>query len=88
VSRIDLSGQGTKTSTIRVGKAPFAIAFGEGSAWVTNSGDDTVMRLDAATGEPIGSPIKVGKDPTGIAVIDGAVWVTNRGSDSVWRIQP
>jgi DNA-binding beta-propeller fold protein YncE len=86
VTRIDLAQDQVKT--IRVGKTPFAVAFGLGSAWVTNSGDDTVTRLDASTGDPVGSPIPVGADPTGITVIGQAVWVTNRHSNTVQEIVP
>jgi DNA-binding beta-propeller fold protein YncE len=70
------------------GGAAFAIALGFGSVWVTNYGRDTVTRLDATTGEPIGAPIPVGADPKGIAVGMGAVWVATAGACTLTRIVP
>jgi streptogramin lyase len=66
----------------------FAIALGFGSVWVTNYGDDTVTRLNAASGEPEGAPIPVGADPKGIAIGMGAVWVATAGACTLTRIVP
>jgi streptogramin lyase len=70
-----------------VGRAPSGIAIGEGSVWVTDSGDHTVRRLDPATGE-VEAAISVPQQPTSIAIGGGVpgVWVT--GVDQVWRIDP
>ena len=54
------------------------------SAWVTNSVDNTVSRIDTATNTVL-STIAVGSNPLGIAVSpDGlSVWVTNNGDNTV-----
>ena len=36
---------------------PARVAFGEGSIWVSDSVESSILRLDAATGKSIGSPI-------------------------------
>jgi hypothetical protein len=60
--------------TIRVGNAPYNLAAGFGSVWVTVSGG--LVRLDPATGAVV-ARISVGNRPWGVAVGEGAVWVGN-----------
>src|SRR5207253_3985933 len=60
--------------TIRVGNAPYNVAAGFGSVWVTVSGE--LVRLDPATGAVL-ARISVGGRPWGVAVGEGAVWVGN-----------
>ncbi len=57
------------------------------TAYVTNSGSDSVTPIDLATGTA-GTPILVGDNPAGVAITpDGATaYVTNRGSDNVTPI--
>jgi len=75
-------------AVVPVGPLPLAITFGDGSAWVVNSGGDgTVSRIDPATNEVIAT-IPVGADPQGAAFGDRSVWVVNSGGDSVSRIDP
>jgi DNA-binding beta-propeller fold protein YncE len=74
-----------------VGREPNTIAIGFGSAWVANSGDETVSRigLGSASNHSSGAMptiSEVGR-PSGIAVGLGSVWVANsRGT--VARIDP
>ena len=70
---------------IGVGAQPGGIAVGEGYAWVTNSGADTVSQIDLATRTAV-DLIPVGRSPTGVVVAEGSVWVTNSGERSVSRI--
>ena len=59
-----------------------------GDIWVTSSAEDTVVRVDGATGEVV-TTIPVGELPSGITEADGDIWVANhrgRPSGSVWRI--
>ena len=56
--------------------------------WVANAGDDTVTRIDPASGEVVGEPIETGDDPIGIAVGDGAVWTANFRDGTVTKIAP
>src|SRR4051794_7514174 len=85
VSEID-PGTGRVVATIPVGSEPAGIATGDGSVWVTNEGDGTVLRLSAATGKPLLAPIPVGKAPIGIAYGDGAAWVANSIDGTLSRI--
>jgi streptogramin lyase len=71
---------------IRVGAGPDAIAVGEGAVWVA-SGNDTVTRIDPATGRTRRAPLEVA-DPAGIAAGEGSVWVTSHADHTVTRIDP
>jgi YVTN family beta-propeller protein len=62
------------------------IAFGLGSLWIVNRSENSIIRLDPATGER--QSINVGRAPTAIAIGYAAVWVTSFGADSVSRIDP
>jgi YVTN family beta-propeller protein len=73
--------------TIPVGSEPLALAVGRGGVWVTNSGDATVTRINAATGDA-GRPIRVGERPAGVALGGGSVWVADSGSGTVSRLDP
>ena len=70
---------------IRVGTRPGEIAVGEGFAWVTNTGGDTVSQVDVYARDVV-TRISVGKAPKGIVVADGLVWVANSGQRTVSRI--
>jgi YVTN family beta-propeller protein len=74
------------SAAVRVGQRPTAVASGLGAVWVTNSGDDSVSRIDPATNSS--APIPVGSSPSGVAVGAGAVWVANSGEGTVSRIDP
>jgi len=57
---------------------PTALAFGQGSVWVTSASYGTVTRIDPETGEVV-AKIEVGRAPLDIAVDEssGAVWVAS-----------
>jgi YVTN family beta-propeller protein len=84
--RIDLASR-TIVGSIAVGSHPSGVAVGEGSVWVTNSGDGTVSRIDPVT-NTITATITVGQRPQGIAVGEGTVWVANNLNNTVSRIDP
>jgi streptogramin lyase len=46
------------------------------------------MRLDPATGRPVGDPIPIPGQPVGIDVRNGEVWVTSNDAGTVTRIDP
>jgi YVTN family beta-propeller protein len=73
--------------TIEVGSQPLAVDASGGQVWVTNSGDGTVSRIDAATGNA-GRSFRVGERPAGVAIGAGSVWVADSGSGLVSRIDP
>lgn len=62
---------------IPVGRRPTGVDLDESNnaVWVVNSGDGTVSRIDATTGEVVAT-IEVGGSPQSIAVGEGGVWVT------------
>ncbi|MGH3078790.1 MAG: adenylate/guanylate cyclase domain-containing protein [Gaiellaceae bacterium] len=72
--------------TTGVGGSPRGIAVGERAIWVTSDTDDSVSRIDAASGSV--STIPVCDGPTGIAFGEGAVWVACSGDGTVSRIDP
>ena len=74
------------TATPVQDEAP-AVAAGDGGVWLTNWSNNTVTRVDPATGQVIAT-IPVGHAPGGIAVAPGSVWVANHHSDSLSRIDP
>ena len=68
---------------------PFGIAVGGGSAWVAT--DRAVVRLDGATGKPIGASSLPRTQSTGfvsVAYGDGAAWVTNFDRGTLVRVAP
>jgi virginiamycin B lyase len=71
--------------TIQVGKAPYNVAAGYGSVWVTVSGG--LVRLDPATGAEV-ARIRLGGRPWGVAIGEGAVWVGNWDDGTVARVNP
>jgi YVTN family beta-propeller protein len=60
--------------TIHVGRGADRIAVAGGSVWVTNAIDETVSRVDPATGRVMAT-VPVGARPVGIAAGDGKIWV-------------
>ena len=74
--------------TIRVGRGPAFLKVGDGAAWVPNSGDGTLSRIDARTNRPNGRPVRVGRHPDRAAVGEGSIWVSSLGDDMVRRIAP
>ena len=64
------------------------VAVGEGSAWVINSTNAILTRIDAASGEVTGQRIPAIYHPSGVAVGKGLVWVANGDADTVARIDP
>jgi DNA-binding SARP family transcriptional activator len=84
VARIAVGGGALREVDYRA-LAPSGVASGRGSIWIVNAGDETVSRLDPATGKLV-EAVPVGERPGGVAVGNGAVWVANYGSDTVSRI--
>jgi peptide/nickel transport system substrate-binding protein len=72
---------------IRVGQGPGPIAYGAGAAWVVNTIDGTLQRIDG-TRFAVSAPVPVGAAPTAVLVAAGSVWVTDEGSKSVVRLDP
>jgi len=62
----------------RSASAPSAVAVTRENVWVTNSGDGTVSRINAAS-NTVAETTPVGNVPVAIASGPSGVWVTNSG---------
>jgi class 3 adenylate cyclase/streptogramin lyase len=58
-----------------VGPGPHSLAVGEGSIWITNGGDDSVVRVDPLSLKA--QTIEVPGRPNDIIVAQGTTWVTS-----------
>jgi YVTN family beta-propeller protein len=73
-----------------VGDRPGGIAFGSGSLWVANVGDETISRVDPNSRSTL-PMIPVGGQPAGIAASSHGVWVVESPGTSsvlVGRVDP
>lgn len=70
---------------IPVGAAPAAIAADEGSVWVANTDDRTVLRIDIATHRVLRTT-GLSAAPVGLTVSGGSVWIGNGFSGTMSRI--
>ncbi|WP_449348955.1 BTAD domain-containing putative transcriptional regulator, partial [Streptomyces shaanxiensis] len=75
---------GGAAAPVPVGQSPDGMAYGAGSVWVANNGDDSVSRIDPHTRAV--QLIPVGSDPVAVAVSGDDVWVANSGDGTVSRI--
>jgi YVTN family beta-propeller protein len=75
---------------VPVGDRPGGIAFGSGSLWVANLGDQTISRVDPNSRRTL-PMIPVGGQPAGIAAGSHGVWVVESPGTSsvlVGRVDP
>src|SRR5438128_12450660 len=61
-------------AVIQVGHGPCAITDLDGSIWVTDYGDGTLVRIDPLT-NVADEPIRIGSNPCGLTALDGDRWV-------------
>ena len=80
-----IDANGAMHDAIPVGANPVGLAYGAGSVWVANSGDNTVMRINPKTHEVI-QTFHVGADPVAIAVDGQRAWVANALGGTVTEI--
>ena len=64
---------------------PAGVAFDGINIWVANQGDNTVSKLRASDGAPLGT-FTVGTFPYGIAFDGANIWVANQFSDTVSKL--
>jgi peptide/nickel transport system substrate-binding protein len=76
---------GAIAAEIPVGVAPGGVATSVDAIWVSNTGENTVSRIDPSTNN-VRQTISVGGGPSGAAVTPGAVWVANGLDGTVSRI--
>jgi YVTN family beta-propeller protein len=98
ISRVDPATNGVLQTMplVLTGTAgPEAIAYGDGSLWVTVTDSDangnplagSVLRLDPASGQ-VQATIAVGRSPFSIEVTPTAVWVPAYADNTLARIDP
>jgi peptide/nickel transport system substrate-binding protein len=68
------ANSGQVSNKIPVGRSPLDVAFGNGSAWVTNGVDGTLSRIDPKTNAT--TVVRVGNEPTVLAIAGKDVWTT------------
>ncbi len=85
VGIIDASTMAIGAVVAGVGR-PGGVAYGVGSAWITDTSDDMLLRADLA-GRVL-DRIPVGPGPAGAAVGGGEVWVANQLNGTVSEVNP
>lgn len=85
VFQIDLRSR-RLVSSLSVGAIPAFIAFGYGSAWVSNYRGDSVSVVRPGSRQP--ETVNVLGGPLGIAAGGGAIWVVTFWSQELVRIDP
>src|ERR1700692_657932 len=65
-----------QTTQFSVGNSPAGVTFDGANIWVTNVGSNTVTKLRANDGAPLGT-FSVGSGPGGVAFDGANIWVTN-----------
>jgi serine/threonine-protein kinase len=73
-------------ASVPVGDGPEGIAVDGDDVWVTNSRDDTLVRIDPSRNAVAGDPLGVGGDPDGVAAGSGVAWVASFAEGTLQRI--
>lgn len=81
------SGRNEIRQRISLPQGAGAVAFGDGSIWVTNRMKQNVLRIDMETGDT-GALIELDFEPREIAYGEGAVWVCSADHTRLARIDP
>lgn len=84
VSQLALDG--TIVHRYQVGQSPRKMAADETAVWVANEGDNTVSRLEPATGR-VGPTLPLPGQPLALAYADGFLWVA-LATDEVIKVDP
>lgn len=79
----------TVVATVELGEgaSPTDVAVGFGSAWVTDSSQDRVVRVDTGTDEIV-AEIAVDGGPASLTVAADRVWVTKPGAGQLRPLDP
>lgn len=72
---------------VALGGRPSGVAVGEGSVWVGNRDDETLLRVDPDT-RRVAETIGLGAEPTGVVVGGGSVWVASESANVVLQVDP
>lgn len=88
VQHLTSTGVGTFSEVEITGfNKPLEVTAGFSSVWVTNSGSNTVSRINPASNTII-TTITVGNNPWGIAANSTHIWVSNSTDGTVSKIDP
>jgi YVTN family beta-propeller protein len=87
VAGLVASPGGKILAEVPVGGRPAGLAVGGGSVWVTDSVNNTILRIDPSKRVVI-DRIPVGSDPSGVAVGGGAVWAANSQAGTLSQVNP
>jgi DNA-binding SARP family transcriptional activator/streptogramin lyase len=72
---------------VPVGGRPQGVTLGEGSLWVGNADDRTVVRIDPRT-RVVEETIGLGVPPSALTVGGGSVWVVSQAANVVVQVDP
>ena len=82
-----IDGRRNTVSAVVAGAGrPGGVAYGADAAWVTDTGNDQLLRVDQAA--QVVDRIPVGHGPGGVAFGDGEVWVANQLDGTVSEVNP
>jgi DNA-binding beta-propeller fold protein YncE len=79
------AGPARADQTFRIGGAPYNVAYGLGSLWVTV--ERALLRLDPVTGA-VQARVEVGGRPWSIAIAESVVWVGNLLNETIAAVEP
>src|SRR5262249_33652730 len=84
---VKLSSTGSVVTSVAAGRRPLGIAYNSATAsvWVANNLENTVTKLDAATGTKLGS-FAVGRGPFGVLSAFGSIHVSNFFDGTLTRL--
>jgi len=80
------AGRGTLGAIVKDVRRPGGVAYGDGSAWITDTARNMLLRADLR-GRVV-DPIPVGPGPGAVVVGGGEVWVANQLNGTVSEVNP
>ena len=83
-TRID-ARTGKVTNRVKAAFAPYDVEWGFGSAWVSDSATDVLVRI---TNGRVVKRIHVGFEPNGVTAYRGSIWVGDHTANLLVRVDP
>jgi YVTN family beta-propeller protein len=74
------------TTSAPVGSQPYGVCFDGANIWTANFGDNTVTKVNANTGEVLGT-FKVGAQPYGVTFDGSNIWASNQADGTVTKLR-
>jgi len=85
IATLNWRGAAPTPQNFPAGNTPEAVAFDGTNIWVTNKGDNNVMKLRPSDGAILGT-YNVGTQPYGVTFDGTNMWVANFGSNNVTKL--